>query len=202
VGAQSQLPENLPDLRVKTRYHLSLSVLINIGYSYVLIFLVFAKLHDFAVPQVTANIAIATSFCYIFGSLVLKNTPHRRSFYSTVITYSFIYYFYARVYYLSSFILINWSYMLQIVQAIFHSINKFSFQFERIQFTMESGFTEIIAENMIRYMRREFEQELLLGLNTEILVTQRRKRWEAHRDTRSRLGLSVEEPDLNGMESS
>lgn len=88
------------------------------------------SVNDFPDPSRIKYIVFATIPCYLVGTLLLAHTSFRRHLFSSVLLYSFMYYFYGRIYHLSNPILLNSTYILYLLRAAVISVNKFSFQFE------------------------------------------------------------------------
>jgi hypothetical protein len=59
--------------------------------------------------------------------------------------YTFMYYFYVRVYFLSNTFLVNYTYILYVLKSAVSYLNKFSFEFESFMNTVETGLGELMA---------------------------------------------------------
>ena len=63
--------------------------------------------------------------------------------------YSFIYYFYTRVYVHSGSLIPTTVYFLRVMQSLVHYQNKFAFQFESIYNPVENGLHEILGTSIV-----------------------------------------------------
>jgi hypothetical protein len=132
------------------------------------------KLNDYPNPDGLRLIIYITLFSYLYGTLALKHSRHRRHFFNSVILYSYFFYLYGRYYFLANPKLIKLTYVLYLLRAAVHNTNKFSFEFDTLLVTLQSGLGDIVADNLIKYMKEIYEQELLTELNKQILIFRRK----------------------------
>ena len=94
-------------------------------------------------------ITVAALISYNYGLYVLQNTKYRKKLYFNVMLYSFIYYFYTRVYVHSGSLIPTTVYFLRVMQSLVHYQNKFAFQFESIYNPVENGLHEILGTSIV-----------------------------------------------------
>jgi hypothetical protein len=140
----------MPNIFIQTTKGITTSLICTLLLSYFMFLMLLLSVNDFPDPSRMKYIVFATLPCYLVGTILLDHTNFRRDFFSSVILYSFLFYFYGRIYHLSNPILLNSTYILYLLRAAVISVNKFSFQFEQLTTMMNSGLTEVISSNIVR----------------------------------------------------
>jgi len=130
------IPFVLPNLNTYHSKGLSITMIVTFHLAVSLFFLLMLSLNDYPNPTGLYYIVYASTISYLIGTLVLKHTSKRRSFFFSVMRYSFLFYLYGRVYFLSSTqcvatFLPKLTYLLYLTVALLNNLKKFSIDFDQ-----------------------------------------------------------------------
>jgi hypothetical protein len=112
-----EIPLTVPNLISVMSRGICVSMILALLFAYFLFYLLLLHVSDFPCPSIVRFIILGCIPSYLFGTFLLKNTRHRRHFFNKVILYTFLFYAYARFYFLSSHLLLKLTYCLYLARA-------------------------------------------------------------------------------------
>jgi hypothetical protein len=123
-------PLTLPNITVVTTRAMTTTLIVTFLLSYLLLLLLLLSIQDYPNPDGITLIIYLNILAYLFGTVMLKHTQHRRHFFYVVITSSFSYYLYGRIYLRADLMLASFSYIVFVCSQALRDLNRFSFEFD------------------------------------------------------------------------